>query len=178
MRETWVQFLGQEDTPEKGMATHSTIFAWRIPWTEEPGGLQSMASQSQSLLNDWYNTTMAGTCLTFEETVCFPKWLSYFKFPSAVWVSIFGIINIFNKCVTVSCYGFNLHLLKSNTFALLLCHMYVFFGEMFVQIFCCCCSLVTKSCPTLHDPKDCSTPRNPVLHHPPEFAQSQIICLL
>ena len=37
----WVQSLGQEDCLEKGMATHSSILAWRIPWTEEPGGLQS-----------------------------------------------------------------------------------------------------------------------------------------
>ena len=39
MRETWVRFLGQEDPLEKGMATHSSILAWKIPWTEEPGGL-------------------------------------------------------------------------------------------------------------------------------------------
>ena len=37
MQETWVQSLGQEDPLEKGMATHSSILAWRIPWTEEPG---------------------------------------------------------------------------------------------------------------------------------------------
>ena len=41
MQETWVQSLGQEDPPEKEMATHSSIIAWRIPWVEEPGGLQS-----------------------------------------------------------------------------------------------------------------------------------------
>ena len=40
MREIWVRSLGQEDPLEKGMATHSNILAWRIPWTEEPGGLQ------------------------------------------------------------------------------------------------------------------------------------------
>ena len=45
MQETWVQFLGWEDTLEKEMATHSSILAWKIPWTEEPGGLQSMGSQ-------------------------------------------------------------------------------------------------------------------------------------
>ena len=39
MRETWGQSLGWEDPPEKGTATHSSILAWRIPWTEEPGGL-------------------------------------------------------------------------------------------------------------------------------------------
>ena len=44
MRETWVRSLDQEDPPEKEMATHSSILAWRIPWTEEPGQLQSMGS--------------------------------------------------------------------------------------------------------------------------------------
>ena len=41
-QETWVQFLGQAGPLEKGTATHCSIFAWRVPWTEEPGGLQSM----------------------------------------------------------------------------------------------------------------------------------------
>ena len=45
MQETWVKSLGLEDSLEKGMATHSSILAWEIPWTEEPGGLQPMASQ-------------------------------------------------------------------------------------------------------------------------------------
>ena len=45
MQETRVRSLGREDPPEEGMATHSSILAWRIPWTEEPGGLQSMGSQ-------------------------------------------------------------------------------------------------------------------------------------
>ena len=45
MQGTWVQSLGWEDSPKEGMETHSRILAWRIPWTEEPGGLQSMGSQ-------------------------------------------------------------------------------------------------------------------------------------
>ena len=45
MCETWVQSLGWENPLEEGMATHSSILAWRIPWTEEPGGLQSIGSQ-------------------------------------------------------------------------------------------------------------------------------------
>ena len=45
MQETWVQSLDWEDLLEKGMATHSDILAWRTPWTEEPGGLQSMGLQ-------------------------------------------------------------------------------------------------------------------------------------
>ena len=44
MQETWIQSLGQEDPLEKGMATHSRILAWRIPWVEGPNGLQSMGS--------------------------------------------------------------------------------------------------------------------------------------
>ena len=43
--ETWIQSLGQEDPLEKGLATHSSILAWRILWIDEPGGLQSMGSQ-------------------------------------------------------------------------------------------------------------------------------------
>ena len=45
VRETQVRSLGQEDPLEKGMVTHCSILAWRIPWTEEPGGLQYMGSQ-------------------------------------------------------------------------------------------------------------------------------------
>ena len=53
MQETWVRSLGPEDLLEKGMVTHSSILAWEIPWTEEPGRLQSMGSQkSWTQLND------------------------------------------------------------------------------------------------------------------------------
>ena len=52
MRETWVWSLGQEDPLEKDMATHSSILAWRILWTEEPGGLQSTGSLSRTWLSD------------------------------------------------------------------------------------------------------------------------------
>ena len=45
VQETQVPSLGREGSLEKGMATHSNILAWRIPWTEEPGGLQAMGSQ-------------------------------------------------------------------------------------------------------------------------------------
>ena len=46
MKETWVRSLAQEDPLEEGIATHSSTLAWRIPWTEEPGRLQSMGSQT------------------------------------------------------------------------------------------------------------------------------------
>ena len=53
MQETWVRFLGWEDPLEKEMATHSSVLAWEIPWTEEPGGLQSIGSQkSRTRLSD------------------------------------------------------------------------------------------------------------------------------
>ena len=50
-QETWVQSLGWEDPLEEGLATHSNILAWKVPWTEEPGGLQSMGSQRAG--HDW-----------------------------------------------------------------------------------------------------------------------------
>ena len=52
MQETWVQSLGQEDPPEKEVVTHSIVLAWRIPWTEENGWLQSMGSQESTRLSD------------------------------------------------------------------------------------------------------------------------------
>ena len=69
MQETWVPFLGWEDPLEKEMATHSSILAWKIPWTEEPGGLQSMGLQrvrrswtSAQAACWWYrNSTLLGS---------------------------------------------------------------------------------------------------------------------
>ena len=52
LQETWVQSLSREDPLEEEMATHFSVLAWKIPWTEEPGGLQSIGSQSQTQLSD------------------------------------------------------------------------------------------------------------------------------
>ena len=65
VKETRVQSLGQEDPLEKGMATHSNILAWELPWTEEPGGLQSMAPQSQTQLSNGVRTR---ACINFDTT--------------------------------------------------------------------------------------------------------------
>ena len=54
MKETQVRFVGQEDPLKEEMATHSSILAWEIPWTEDTGGLQSMGLQTAG--NDWVNT--------------------------------------------------------------------------------------------------------------------------
>ena len=61
LQETWVRSLGQEDPLEKEMATHSSILAWRIPWSEEPGRLQSMGLQAAVR---WFNRghLSQGTC--------------------------------------------------------------------------------------------------------------------
>ena len=53
--ETWVQFLGWEDPLEKGMAIHSTILAWQIPWIEEPGGL--LSKELQRVGHEWVTNT-------------------------------------------------------------------------------------------------------------------------
>ena len=96
MQETQVQSLGQEDSLEKGMTTHPSILAWRIPWTEEPGGLQSMGSQSQDLpyQNAESLKTGQGLCLLCIISVsvnCFLQHLSVFlhlKQMLGTWMSL------------------------------------------------------------------------------------------
>ena len=61
MQKTWVWFLGQEDSLGKEMTTHSSILAWRIPWTEDPGRLQSMGSHRAG--HDWAHTGTYGSDL-------------------------------------------------------------------------------------------------------------------
>ena len=56
VQETWIGSLGREDSLEKEMATHSSILAWKIPWTEEPGGLQSMGSQESNMIQQLNHT--------------------------------------------------------------------------------------------------------------------------
>ena len=76
MQEIWVPFPGWEDPLEKEMATHSRILPWRIPWTEEPGGLQSMVLQR--VRHDWETNNFT---FTFSE--------------AAYWVSLFSPMNWF-----------------------------------------------------------------------------------
>ena len=81
IQETWVRLLGQEDPLEKVMATHSSIFAWRIPWSEQPGRLQSTGSQRVG--HDWateHNTKLVAAILASINKICmqlgdiFLKW--------------------------------------------------------------------------------------------------------
>ena len=66
MQETRIWSVGREDLLEEEMASHSSILAWRIPWTEEPGGLQSMGSQESDTI-EW---------LTHNITQCFHPWVA------------------------------------------------------------------------------------------------------
>ena len=66
MQKMQVQSLGGEDPLEEGMATHSSVFAWRIPWTEEPGGPQSMGSQR--VRHDWSGLARAYMIMVKEHT--------------------------------------------------------------------------------------------------------------
>ena len=70
MQETWVQSLGQEDPLEKEMATCSSILAWRIPWTEEPGRLQSMGSQELDM-TEQINTQISFTIVKVKMDIFF-----------------------------------------------------------------------------------------------------------
>ena len=78
MQETQILSLGQEDPLEKGIATHSSILAWRSPWTEEPGGLQSMGSQSVG--QDWV-TSISQFLSTWTDSLW--AWFFSFFFPTS-----------------------------------------------------------------------------------------------
>ena len=75
MREIWVQSLGWDDPLEEGITTHSSILAWRIPWTEEPGGLQSMGSQRVG--HDWVTRHITVHVAKIPQVECL--WFVYFS---------------------------------------------------------------------------------------------------
>ena len=74
MQETWVWSLGQEDPLEKGMVTHSSILTWRIPWTEEPGKLQSI--ELKIVGHGWATNTHIHTHTHTHTHTGLPMWLS------------------------------------------------------------------------------------------------------
>ena len=76
-QETWFWFLGVEDPLEQGMATHSSILTWRIPWTEEPGGLRSIGSKR--VRHDWSN--LASTHAVFNIFLSDP----FFHLQKEIW---------------------------------------------------------------------------------------------
>ena len=77
MRETWVRSLGREDPPEKEMVTHSSIVAWKIPWTEKPGRLWSMESQSwawSEQLHFYFHFNLNATLFIPKHVLCSRHW--------------------------------------------------------------------------------------------------------
>ena len=145
MQESRVHSLGQEDPLEKGMETHSSILAWRIPWSEEPGGLQSMGSQSVRqywAANVYYPSFSIK--VSPERNL---RWLCdsspLFSFIS----KLSPVYPVFQYIKTVT----------SNIFSsFIIFHWERVSPVAFTFIYCCCCS-VAKLCLTLPDPVDCST---------------------
>ena len=114
-QDPWVRSLGQEDSLEKGLATHSSILAWRILWTEEPGGLQSMGWQTVG--PDWASNTF--TSLSYQEI----EWL----YGSFIYLFLRKLF-----IVAAPCY------IKSRRVLISLhpCQHLLF------SAFCCCCCLI------------------------------------
>ena len=94
MQETWVWSLGGEDPLEKGMAAHSRILAWRIPWTDEPGGPQSM--RLQRVGNDWatYTPKMLSLNLQSAESFYMLGILSNLEMTESVWEDVHGYLPV------------------------------------------------------------------------------------
>ena len=115
----WVQCLGQEDSMEKGVATHSSILAWRIPWTEEPGALQSMWSQSHILPKQLCCTCGIGLKFLLLQIVAKIWYAKLFKLFCFWWDKI------------ISCSNFNWISLFQMKLSL---HEYVYFP--FLLLFC------------------------------------------
>ena len=92
MKETWVQSLGREDPLEKGVATRSSILAWRIPWTEEPGGLQVIGLQRvghDCATNTSNTSSFSLLLLVFQLCICYSSQKlspdSWIMFYSSFW---------------------------------------------------------------------------------------------
>ena len=85
MRVTWLQSLGWEDLPEKEMATYSSILAWKIPWTVEPGRLPPTGSQSRTRLSNFSFSLKEGFCSQF---LLIPKLFNLFAILSPLDCSV------------------------------------------------------------------------------------------
>ena len=145
MQETWVWSLGWEDPLEKEMATHSSILAWRIPWMEKPGGLQSTGSQR--IWHDWETLSkniwkLASPGITRKKLTL---WMAYFKHVH----SLENDLTCFPIAVELP-FGPNrvIREFPSSPVVRALCFYYQ--G--------CCCCLIAKSCLWLHGLQDARLP--------------------
>ena len=152
MQKTWVWSLGREYPLEKGMTTHSSILAWRIPWTEEPSKLQSIGSQR--VRHDWATNI-------FSSHTLYPQWLHHFIF--------LPVVHCCCCCCEVASVvsdSVRLHRRQptrlphpwdspgKNTW--MGCHFLLQCIKVKSE------SEVAQSCPTLRDPMDCSLPGSSV----------------
>ena len=125
MHETRVWYLGRKDTLEKGMATHSNIPAWRIPWTEELGGLQSMGSQRVTHIRYFHYFTSSD--------LLFVKWLNFSRFS-------------FYSCVILIFHHFSLSISHSDIQPMMSKILFIFVPvSTYMQILENCFSLSTAS---------------------------------
>ena len=158
--QTWVSFLGGEDPLERGMATHSSILAWRIPQTEEPGGIQSMGSQRVG--HDWVtNAFTTFQCDDHFEIHTNMDWilvLFSWKEYNGVCQSYLG-----KKVVLEFKFAVNSEIFAGNNY------FHIAFLVLSVQF-----SSVAQSCPTLCNSMNRSTPGLPVHPHLPEFTQTHV----
>ena len=96
MQEVWVRSLGQEDLLEKEMATHSSFLAWRIPWMEEPGSLQSM--ESKLGMTEWLLS------LSIRNWVMITSWVNFSKaMHKILWLNTDKIYETYPSEVNLSC---------------------------------------------------------------------------
>ena len=147
MQESQVHSLGQEDPLEKGMATHSSILAWRIPWSEEPCGLQSMGLQRvrQNWAANMYYPSFSIKVSPGRNL----RWLCDSS-------PLFSFIHKLSPVYPVFQY---IKIVTSNIFSsFIIVHWERVSPVAFTFIYCCCCCCsVAKLCLTLPDPVDCST---------------------
>ena len=159
---TWVQSLGQEDPLEEEMATHSTVLAWRSPWTEEPGKLQSMGLHR--VRHDWINLPcLHGVKESFSEDF----WAEFWQVSST---KRWGEVDVYMAYLEFLQGLLEVHrIIAFVTWS----HLVNYHFRPHSPFKYCCCS-AAKSCPTLCDPMDCSTSGFLVLHCLLQFAQIHV----
>ena len=112
LQETWVRSLGWEDPLEKEMAIHSSILAWRIPWTEEPGGLQSTGSQR--VRHDWATSLHLAPLGRLQVWYHFPS-NHWFLWPTDIKVCLVGTVTIKDVLTTIKYLSFMTAMLSPNS---------------------------------------------------------------
>ena len=131
MQETWVQSLGREDPLKKEMETHSSTLAWKIPWTEECGGLQSMGKQRAR--QDWATSLSLFTCLKCSLGISsFLEEISSLS-QSIVFLYFFFCIGHWERLSYLSLLFFGTLHSNGCIFPFLLCFLLLFFSKLFIR---------------------------------------------